>query len=873
MKLPIRFLEATLAATVIMVLVRGECVRAAPQTKGLDEPGKLHSVRVESGASSPGRIILTGPNASWHLLVTGTYSSGQVRDLTRQARYSSVPSGIVRIDSNGMATPVQDGRSVILVEVTGTAPVRVEVEVKQFADEPRVSMASEVVPTFTKLGCNSGGCHGKASGQNGFKLSLFGFEPGEDYESLVQEGRGRRVSVSAPERSLLLLKATGQVAHGGGKRLEKDSFAHARLLRWIQQGSPPDPPDSPSVRRINVLPRERVLNRQGSQQMLVLAHLSDGSTVDVTRLAQFETNLPEVATVSSSGLVSTRDMPGSVAIMARFQSHVDVLRISVPLGAPVVDLPPTHNFIDELVFKRLKELGLPPSATCDDGTFLRRVTIDIAGRLPTLEETQQFREDSDAKKYDKLVERLLASTDYADYFANKWSAVLRNRRPSEKDDPKPTVDFHAWIRMSLAHNKPYEQFVREILMSEGELNSSPTLVWYREVKEPTAQLEDVAQLFLGQRIQCARCHHHPLEKWSQQDYYGMAAFFSRLEVKEAVLPKKGKKGDTEMGGQPFRVSFKPGKAEALNPRTNRLVRPKGLGGPELDIPPDTDPRRKLVDWMTAKNNPYFAQALANRYWKHFLGRGLVDPEDDLRVTNPASIPELLDALAKHFTAHDYDLKEMVRIICTSQVYRLSVIPNGYNSRDTQNCSRFLPRRLQAEVLLDAIDTVTGSKTHFKGMPMTTRAVQLPDNQVESYFLSSFGRPDSASACECERSSDASLAQALHLLNSDGLLEKISGRKVSSATTSSTDPKGKKGPANPPTVNNGIVGGRLRELLADKRPDQEKLRELYLIALSREPTHEELTTLLAHIQKKGDPQAAYEDILWMLLNTKEFLFNH
>src|SRR6185437_3281261 len=316
-----------------------------------------------------------------------------------------------------------------------------------------------------------------------------------------------------------------------------------------------------------------------------------------------------------------------------------------------------------------------------------------------------FLADNDPKKHEKLIDRLLAGGDYADYFANKWSAVLRNRRPSDKDDPKPTADFHAWIRDSLNQNKPYDRFVRELLTAEGELDKSPTLVWYREVKEPTAQLEDVAQLFLGQRIQCARCHHHPLEKWSQQDYYGLAAFFSRLEVKDAVPPKKGKKGkngkpDTpDKPGQPFRVSFKPGKAEATNPRTNQKVRPAGLGGPELNVAPDTDPRQKLADWLTAKDNPYFARALVNRYWKHFLGRGLVDPEDDLRVTNPPSNPELLDALAKHFLEHHYDLKDLVRTICTSQVYRLGVEPNAYNARDTQNFSRFLPRRLPAEVLL------------------------------------------------------------------------------------------------------------------------------------------------------------------------------
>ncbi len=451
--------------------------------------------------------------------------------------------------------------------------------------------------------------------------------------------------------------------------------------------------------------------------------------------------------------------------------------------------------------------------------------------------------------------------------------MLRNRRTSDKDDPKPTAAFHAWIREGLKQNKPYDQFVREILTASGGPDASPPTVWYREVKDPTAELEDTAQLFLGQRVQCARCHHHPLERWSQDDYYGLAAFFARLDVHQATPAKKGKKGQPDTPGEPFRVSLKPGDARAVNPRTGRPMPPTALGGPVLDGPPDADPRDKLAGWVTAADNPFFARALVNRYWKHFFGRGLVDPEDDLRVTNPPSNPELLDALAKRFVDRHYDLKELVRAICTSSAYRLSAGPNDWNAEDAQNFSRFRPRRLPAEVLLDAIDTVTGSKTAFKGVPATMRAVQLPDNQVESYFLSAFGRPDSASACECERNGDASLAQALHLFNSEELLEKISGRKVGSMSPEPTDPKGKKGQPKQSVGNRGPVGGRIKELMADKRPDLEKLNDLYLIALSRKPTKAEADTLLAHISKKGDAQAAYEDILWVLVNTKEFLFNH
>jgi hypothetical protein len=434
MKLPAK-LRAALTVSVLALLARPG--GAAPEPKGLGDPGKLLSVRIETGRAVEGRFLLNGPGASQQLLVTGTYSSGQVRDLTRQARYSCTPAGVAALDRSGVVTPIRDGKSEIAAVLPGVAPARIGVTVQGMPGEPRVSFANEVVPALTKLGCNTGTCHGKASGRNGFKLSLFGFEPAEDYEYIVKEGRGRRVFVPAPDSSLLMLKATAQIAHGGGKRLEKGSPPHALLRRWIKQGVPDDPEGAPVVRRIEVLPGERTLDSAGTQQILVVAHLSDGSACDVTRLTQFEANEPEMVSVSPAGLVAARGVPGRVAIMARFQTHVAVLRVTIPLGIPVTGLPPARNFIDELVFKQLKELGLPPSGVCDDATFLRRVTIDIAGRLPTLEETKQFLADRDSKKHEMLVDRLLASGEYADYFVNKWSAVLRNRRPSDRTTPNP----------------------------------------------------------------------------------------------------------------------------------------------------------------------------------------------------------------------------------------------------------------------------------------------------------------------------------------------------------------------------------------------------------------------------------------------------
>ncbi len=791
----------------------------------------------------PGNFTLAGRDAWRQLLVTGQQASGQARDWTGKATYDAEPAGIVRIDSTGLVTPIKDGKATITVSAAGVAPIKVDVTVTHMVDDLPINFANQVVPLFTKFGCNAGGCHGKASGQNGFKLSLLGFEPEEDYEYIVKEARGRRLLPSSPANSMLLLKASGGMAHGGGKKIDPDSPPYRILLRWIEQGSPYGRASDPTVTRIEVLPAERLLERNSTQQLSVIAHQSDGATVDVTRMAQFEVNDRDLAGVNSTGLVSTRNVPGTFAVMARYQTHVSAFRALVPLGVKVTQLPPAKNFIDEQVFRQLKKLGLPPSPLCDDATFLRRVTLDIAGRLPTLDETQKFLADKDADRHEKLVDRLLASPDYADYFAGKWSAVLRNRRTNPKDDARPTFAFHAWIRESLDKNVPFDQFVRAVLTAKGEAIKTPPVAWYREVKDVSAQVEDVSQLFLGQRIACAKCHHHPLEKWNTNDYWALAAFFSRVDVKAPKNEKKDKKGAVNEPAISWIVSLKPGKAEAQNPKTKQNVKAGALDGEDAVLEADDDPRDKLVDWMVEPNNPYFARTLANRYWKHFLGRGLVEPEDDMRATNPPTNPELLDALAKHFADSKYDLKALVRAICTSNTYRLSAIPNEHNADDRQNYSRFLPRRLHAEVLYDAIDAVTLSKPAFKGVPAGTRAVQLPDNQFESYFLSVFGRPDFASACECERSSDSSLAQALHRYNSVELAKKVAGE-------------------------------RLKQLVSDKRPADERLRDLYLIALSRPPSAEEMAGMKAYLQARPNNQStAYEDLLWAVLNTKEFLYNH
>jgi hypothetical protein len=734
------------------------------------------------------------------------------------------------------------------------------------AAERPVSFPTEVVPALTKLGCNSGGCHGKAEGQNGFKLSLFGFEPKEDYEAISKEARGRRVFAAAPERSLLLLKATGAVPHAGGKRLDPSSDTFALLKRWVAEGTQPALARESALDRIEIRPGNAILARGDKVQMSVVAHFRNGDKRDVTRFTVFEASPSDLLTVSADGLAVTKPRSGSATVTARYMDGVAVARVTVPFGHPVKNLPPAKTIVDELVFAQLKTLGLPPSDLCDDATFLRRATIDICGRLPTKDEAQAFALDKTADKHDKLIDRLLASPEYADYFANKWSALLRNRR-SPTDSPKPTAEFHAWLRDSFRQNKPFDGFVTELLSVTGPVNVNPRAVWYRELKEPGALAEDVAQVFLGQRLACAKCHHHPSDRWTQTDYWSLAAAFARTDIQLPTVLVKGnpQKNIPDIEGKPLAVTLKAGPATLPHPRSGAKLVPAGLDGKPFALAEDDDPREKLAQWVTAPDNPYFARALVNRYWKHFFGRGLVDPEDDMRVTNPASNPELLDALAVRFTDDKYDLKELVRLICRSNVYRLSSTPTNANREDLQHFARFYPRRLNAEVLLDAIDAVTLAKTPFRGFPEGTRAVQLPDNQTNSYFLSVFGKPEGATACECERNSELNLTQVLHLMNSDELYAKIGTPVARPAPLVKPDPKDVGPKAQP--------GERLGQLVADKREHADRVQELYLVALSREPTADELSVILGHIAKKGDDRAAYADVLWALVNTREFMFNH
>ena len=804
---------------------------------GNDNPGTVQSLSVTAGLpasqqanpNAPGLIV--GRTSRLQLIVTARFDSGQLRDRTHHVQYSAEPKGIIDISAAGMVAPLADGTVTITAADSSGHKGSTQLTVQQFANPPRINFANQVVPIFTKLGCNGGGCHGKSGGQNGFQLSLLGFEAEDDYGYLVKEARGRRIFPAAPDRSLLLQKAVGSVPHGGGPRLKTDSDEYRLLRLWIEQGMPYGTDEDPVLERISVWPKSRKMPRDGRQQLKVVAHFSDGSARDVTRQAQFTPNNTELADASEEGHVEMKGRPGVVAVMVRDQGQVDAFLATVPLGAPIDGLPPERSFIDKHVFAQLIELGLPPSPVCDDATYLRRVTVDIAGRLPTPEETRKFLSDTSPQKRAALVDRLLDSNEYADYFAQKWASILRNR--VQQNVPRNgNILFHDWLRSRLKENMPYDQLVTQIITASGDVRNNPAVNWHRHLKSMDEKVEDTAQVFLGQRIQCAKCHHHPFEKWGQSDYWGLAAFYSNVR---------------EKSGQ--RVYVQRGTSQAQNPKTKQMLPPTRLGGEPYELTSDDDARLALAEWMTASDNPYFARTLVNRYWKHFLGVGIVDPEDDMRATNPPTNPALLDALADHFTDVRFDLKALIRTICGSSTYQLSSVPNQYNVSDRQSFSKFYPRRLPAEVILDGIDQLMGTTTRFSGLPNGTRATQIPDHgAVNNFFLDAFGRPGGASASECERSGDRSMSISLQLLNSDDVYNKLSG-------------------------------SRAREMASDETRDAAaKVSELYLRAFSRLPKDSELKPLLDHIRAisendKSQKHDAYEDILWTLMNTKEFLFNH
>ena len=784
----------------------------------------------------PPQSVLRGPDSVQQLVV----ETPDGRDLTIGAGFASADPKVATVDATGTVTAKGDGTTTVTVKV-GADEVKAVVTVKEFHPGPPINFANQIVPIFTKLGCNSGGCHGKSGWQNGFRLSLLGFEPTLDYETLVKEGRGRRLFPAAPDSSLLLTKAVAKVPHGGGKKMEAGSHEYELVKRWVATGMPYGKAEDPTVARIEIYPQSRVLPRGAKQQLVVTAHYTDGSTEDVTRWAQYQSNEVDVATVAEGGLVEARQLAGQAAVMARYQGQVVVFRATVPLGEPIEKYPDfaPANFIDAAALKQWKMLGITPSDPCADSEFVRRASLDIIGTLPTGDETKAFVDSKDPEKRAKLVDALLERPEYSAYFATKWADLLRNKREGSVPLQTGTYRFYDWLRQNIAMNTPYDRIVAGVLAASGTPETAPPVVWYRKLRTPDAFVDDTAQVFLGMRLQCAKCHHHPFEKWSQDDYYGFAAFFGRVGRKTTAVSQRNGRADEAI------YNLRSGSVS--HPKTGANMTPKALGDKVMTVSAAEDPREKLVGWLADPSNPYFARALVNRYWAHFFGRGIVEPIDDMRVTNPASNPELLDALAGDFTKNGYDMKRLVRTICTSRVYGLSSVPNDRNAKDRQSFARHYPKRLSAEVLLDGISAVSGVPTDFGGLPKGTRAIELPDESVASTFLDTFGRPKRDTACECERVTDASLGQSLMLLNSNDVQSKLT------------------------------AGGGRAEIYAapdkDKRPDDQKIAELFWTAFGRPPSTAETTAAIKHLETHKDKRKeAYEDIIWALVNAKEFQFN-
>jgi hypothetical protein len=792
---------------------------------------------------SPEAVALQGNFARAQLVVSETAGEGSVNersaDLTHTAVYASDNPAVVGVSSSGQLLAVGDGAANVAVTAGGESRT-VAVTVAGVVPEPQVGFIEQVMPVLSKAGCNAGACHASQYGKGGFKLSVFGFAPGEDWQNIVRDWSGRRIDRLDPDRSLLLLKPTLALPHGGNRRLVKDSVDYQVLRAWIAGGLPGPNAQAPTVAALRVLPERRVGQVGLTQQLQVVATWSDGTERDVTHWTKFDSGDDSVLSVTPTGQLTTVGR-GQAVVLCRFEGQAQVCTVVVPY-AENIDLPGwvDNNFVDTHAAAKFRELGIAPSPLCDDATFLRRAYLDAIGTLPTLEETRGFLASTDPDKRRKLVDYLLGfgdeplrdlhTGDYAAYWSLKWSDLVRNS--SDTLGAQGMWAMHNWIKESFRANKPFDHFVRELVTAKGSIYSQGPANYFRIASSPDDLAETTAQVFLGVRLQCAKCHHHPFEKYGQGDYYGFAAFFARV----------GTKGSTEFGmfGAETIVLVRNG-GEVGHPRTGQILKPTPLEGAPLAEEP-ADRRVALADWLAARDNPFLARNVVNRYVGYLLGRGLCMPIDDMRATNPPSNIPLMDALAEDFAASGYNLKHLLRTIMQSRLYQLDYQPTADNAGDEKFYSHYAVKRLSAEALLDAIDRVTEVQTKFPQLPLGTKAIELPDANYDTYTLKVLGKPKRVSTCECERVSDPSLVQTLHLLNSDVVSGKI---------------------ANPQ--------GRVARLLSAGTPHDAIVEELYLATLCRPPTEAERLQLV--VPAGGDPKTFYEDLLWALVNSKHFVFNH
>jgi hypothetical protein len=800
--------------------------------------GAASSVRAADFQVTPAAVALTGNFARIQLLVTAKDGSAGDRadDLTHRAIYVSANPSVITVSSTGQILALANGDTSVNVTVGGVTHA-VPVKVAGVVPEPAVDFSTQVMPIISKAGCNAGACHASQYGKGGFKLSVFGYAPDEDHVAIVRDRIGRRVSFAEPAESLFLLKPTASIPHGGGRRFQAGSVDYQILKRWIASGAPGPNGKEPQVTGLIVTPARRVGSVGLTQQLQVVARYADGSQRDVTAWARYDSMEEAVLSVSPQGIVQMIGK-GQGAAMIRFEGQAQLAQFVVPY-AENVDLTgwAENNFIDRLAAAKFRQIGIAPSGLCDDATFLRRAYLDATGTLPTIEQARTFLDSTDPKKREKLVDELLGLTSdpakdvhddaYAAFWALKWSDLMRSN--SKTLGEQGMWALHNWLTESFRANKPFDKFVHELITARGATYDTGPANYYMALGNADSLAEATSQLFLGVRVQCARCHHHPFEAISRRDHADLMTFFGQIRSKRA--PNYGR-----LGGPPV-IVVRADAGKIPEKILNQPAHAKPATGP-------VDRRVVLADWITARDNPYFARNVVNRYVAYLLGHGLVEPIDDMRATNPPTNVELMDALAGDFVAHGYDVKHLIRTIMTSRLYQLSATPTPANAADTRFYSHYTVKRIGAEPLLDAIDAVTGVPTKFDKVPLGTRAIELPDAQYTNYFLNVFGKPKREGVCECERVSDPNLAQALHTLNSDVIAAKI-----------------------------GSPQGRVATLMAAKKSSEQIVDELYLAALSRRSTDAEQAECKKLLTEAPNPKSFYEDLTWSLMNSKQFLFVH
>ncbi|MDA7629322.1 PSD1 and planctomycete cytochrome C domain-containing protein [Akkermansiaceae bacterium] len=800
----------------------------------LEDPS-APDLNLASIAVYPSSVTLETKRDSHRLIALATAKDATTRDVTTSAKFTIKDPSLVKIEGTTL-TPLKDGSTSVTIDFRGQS-VEVPVTVKGAVEDRKISFQQDVVPVFTASGCNTGSCHGSARGQDGFMLSLFGYDPEGDYYRITREQSGRRINLALPKDSLLLTKSIGAVPHTGGKLFEKDHPFYKTLLEWVKDGAPIDAADISLPVKIEVEPKEFLLEGSGKKiPLTVKATYSDGTDRDVTALSSYTTsNDTSVGIDASSGLAVSKKR-GEAFLMARFHTFTEGAQsIVIPDGLKY-ERPQIAviNYIDTHVHEKLNKLRVIPSDVCSDEVFLRRVTLDITGLLPTEEEHSKFLANTNPKKREALVDQLLDRKEFTEIWVMKWAELLQIRSTGGNANDisyKAALLWYEKLRAEIAENRPFNKIIHDILASRGGTFANPSTNYYKLEGDVKVVTENVAQVFMGTRIQCAQCHNHPFDRWTMDDYYGFASFFSQVKRKRAEDPSE-------------QIIYDGG-GEIKHPLTNQNALPKFLGGAMMEGK-DKTRREAVAEWLTAPENPWFASNVANIMWSHFFGIGIVDPVDDIRISNPATNPQLLDALGEKFVEYNFDMKKLVRDICTSRTYQLSTRANETNKDDLTNFSHARIRRLRAEVLLDTLAQTTNTPNKFKGLPLGSRAVQIADGNTSTYFLTTFGRATRKTVCSCEVKMEPNLSQALHLLNGE-------------------------------SVHNRIERGKIvPEFLKEKKPPEEILRSLYRKTLTREPTDPELSKLLETVstaKDENDKKAILEDIFWALLNSKEYLFNH